>query len=99
MSTLPKSLPRGTVYFYDESKPSVRWVGGLLEVEAWEADTGKKFSELSGVNDMRQLAYYALVIKGLIDPKKEPHDKWKMTVASIFDDEETAPEASAPATS
>lgn len=86
----PQSLPKGTVYYYDETAPTHPWIAGMNEILAWEAQTGKKMSELgeASAGDLLFLAYGALARQGDVNPEECPFEAWAPTVMWLLDDDE-----------
>lgn len=101
----PSALPKGTIYYYDESQPPVPWMAGLREVRAWEDHTGKSMDQLGSTEDMLFLAYMSAKRDGYLPESAPesgsaciPFDEWKDTVLWLFDDDKApgAGELSAP---
>lgn len=97
----PNSLPKGTVYYYDEQAPTPKWLAGMREVRAWERHSGKTMDELGSTDDMLFLAYMSLKRDGLLPSLEEvdngsavngviEFESWADTVMWLFDDDKSA---------
>lgn len=97
----PKGIPRGTIFYLDETREPRKWIGGLMEYERMEAEHSKSFGQVKSIDDMRRMAYFSLVNQGFVDEAEEPYEVWAPKVLWMFDDSEAdddAGEASPPTT-